>query len=35
MITQKSSGFSNVKFILNIQINNLEIKHIKQILVIL
>ena len=32
---QQSLIFSNIKFLLNIQINTLKTKHIKQILVIL
>jgi len=35
MITQKSLGLSNIKFLLNIQTNIPDTKHIKQILVIL
>ena len=35
MITQKNLSLSNIKFLLNIQINTLGTKHIKQILVIL
>ena len=35
MINQKSLSLSNIKFLLNIQINTLYTKHIKQILVIL
>jgi len=35
MITQNIFNLSNIKFLLNIQINTLDTKHIKQILVIL
>ena len=35
MIAQKSLSLSNIKFLLNIQINNLNTKHIEQILVII
>ena len=35
MITKKSLCLSNIKFLLNIQTNTLDTKHIKQILVIL
>ena len=35
MITQKSLGLSNIKNVLNIQINTLDTKHVEQILVIL
>jgi len=35
MITQKILSLSNIKFLLKIQINTLNTKHIKKILVIL
>ena len=35
MITQNIFDLSNIKFLLNIQVNTLNTKHIKQILVIL
>ena len=35
MITQKSLSLSNIKFLLNTQTNNLNTKHIEQILVII
>ena len=35
MITQNIFNLSNIKFLLNIQVNTLDTEHIKQILVIL
>ena len=35
MITQNIFNLSNIKFLLNIQVNTPDTKHIKQILVIL
>jgi len=35
MITQNIFNFSNIKFLLNIQVNTPDTKHIKQFLVIL
>ena len=35
MITQNIFNLSNIKFILNIEVNTRDTKHIKQILVIL
>ena len=35
MITQNIFNLSNIKFLLNIQVNTSDTKHIKQILVIL
>jgi len=35
MITQNIFNLSNIKFLLNIQVNTQDTKHIKQILVIL